>query len=63
MSVDPLDTDEGPLRYGDRVKGKLHAESGVVIQAEGALVCIRIDSTGQFWSSAASLWRKDENSQ
>ena len=57
------DTNGALLLEGDRVKGTsggFPGEGGIVMRATGgALISVRIDSSGQICSSAANLWKKD----
>lgn len=58
MATNPIDRNGALLRSGDRV---LNATgSGIVMRAEGTLIDVRLDSTGEYLSSAAKLWAKEE---
>jgi hypothetical protein len=58
----PYDRDGALLLEGDRViaaSGDLPGEAGIVVRASGGpLISVRVDSSGQVWCSAASLWKK-----
>jgi hypothetical protein len=48
----------GHLCNGDQVVGTLNGETGTIVQLEGDLIRVRIDSNGQVWSSVRSIWVK-----
>jgi len=58
----PYDIEGVLLVEGDNVigaSGGFPGECGIVVRASGgALIHVRVDSSGQVWGTTASLWRK-----
>lgn len=58
-----LDCEGTPLAPGDRVRAKdrgIDGETAIVMRAAwGPIISVRYDSTGQVYSSASTLWRKE----
>jgi hypothetical protein len=44
------------LSRGDQVFGTLNGEVGIVVDVEGCHIRVRIDSSGEVWSSNPRLW-------